>query len=61
MVVHGQFDVVTLDSFFSGLMSQIEGRVAVLKIDVEGFEDRVRHLRPSHFCYINTCLSTAPW
>ncbi len=40
-VVLGQFNVTTLDTFFGPFLDYFQGRVAMVKIDVESFEDRV--------------------
>lgn len=41
LVVHGQFDLSTLDKYFEKSMDLLKGKVAVVKVDVEGFEDKV--------------------
>lgn len=42
LVVHGQFDLITLDSYVEGHLEALRQKVGVVKIDVEGFEDKVR-------------------
>ena len=45
LVVHGQFDLITLDSFSRDSLAALRHKVGVVKIDVEGFEDKARPLR----------------
>lgn len=41
LVVHGQFDLITLDSYVEGHLEALRQKVGVVKIDVEGFEDKI--------------------
>jgi hypothetical protein len=41
MVVHGQLELTTLDNYFKPAMQLLKDKVAVVKVVVEGFEDKV--------------------